>query len=252
MPRFFVAQDAIDGDSIIITGDDAHHILRVLRMKVSDELTVCDKKGTDYRTVITAMDHGSVSTKILSAAPSITEPPVSVTLFQALPKAAKMDSVVQTCTELGICKIVPCIMRRCVVKLEDNKAASKKADRWQAIAEAAAKQCGRGIIPKIAQPMYFDEAITALKAHDLAFAAYEQETTLTLKEVLKNAGLPKTAAFLIGPEGGIAPEEADALEQNGIPTVTLGPRIMRTETAGGALLAMLMYELGDVNRSKNS
>ncbi len=247
MPRFFVDADNIENDSITITGDDAHHIARVLRMHTGDTLTVCDKNGTDFDTVITALGGNTVQTKILSSAPARTEPPVCVTLFQALPKAAKMENIIQKCTELGIYKIIPCIASRCVVKLDDARDALKKTARWQAISEQAAKQCGRGIIPEISEPVTFDEALQSLKAYDVCFAAYEQETTGSLRQVLKNAGPPTTAAFLIGPEGGLAPEEAGALRQNGIPAVTLGPRILRTETAGAAVLAMLMYEIGDVN-----
>lgn len=246
MPRFFVQPQDIDGERLTITGSDARHIGKVLRMRKGDELTVCDCAGTDYRIRITSISAESVGADILFSMPSVAEPPLEVTLYQALPKSAKMETIIQKCTELGISKIVPCITARCVVKLENDSAAKKKVSRWQAVAEEAAKQSQRGRVPEIGLPVAFAEAAKRMKGCELCFVPYEMERERSIRQVLQNAEAPKTAAFFIGPEGGIAPEEAELLADSGIPTVTLGPRILRCETAPIAVLSMLMYELGDL------
>lgn len=248
MPKFFVAHDKITENQIVIDTEDVAHISRVLRLGAGDVITVCNSAGTDYEAEITALEQGRVICKILSCEQSASEPNIKVTLFQGLPKASKMEYIIQKTTELGIHEIVPAKLSRCVVKIDNKKDEAKKLDRWQKIAEAAAKQSGRGIIPKVSPVMTLDEIIEKSKDFDLFFVPYECEEQKTLREVLLSKKNVKTVGFVIGPEGGFDIAETDKLRQNGIDTVTLGKRILRTETAGEAVLAMTMYEIGDVNK----
>lgn len=247
MPRFFTARENISDTQLIIDNEDVNHISRVLRLGEGDEITVCDGQGFDYKVRIESVDSKKIVCDILEKNKSITEPNIEVTLFQGLPKASKMDYIIQKTTELGIAKIVPCALSRCVVKLENHKAEAKKVDRWQKVAEAAAKQSGRGIIPEIAMPVSIDTAIEELKKCDICFVPYECEDKTNLREVLTSAKDVKKAGFIIGPEGGFDLSEIEKIKAAGIKTVTLGRRILRTETAGEAVLTMIMYEIGDIN-----
>lgn len=244
MPKFFVPSENISGGFITIDEENSAHIGRVLRMKCGDRITVGDAAGADYECEITELGERVVC-RVLDMTRNASEPNISVTLYQALPKGSKMEYIIQKTTELGIVKIVPCALSRCVVRL-DKKEGEKKAARWQKIAAEAAKQSGRGIIPEVSVPITFARALKELKTHGNAFVPYEGEKIGRLRDVLtknKSADI----AFMIGPEGGFSPEEIAALEAENIPPVTLGPRILRTETAGEATLAMVMYEAGDIN-----
>ncbi len=247
MPKFFVSAENITDNEIIITNDDVIHIKKVLRAGVGDALVLCDGKGNNYNTEISEIKEKQILCKILSSEKADTESNISVTIFQGLPKASKMDYIIQKTTELGIVKIVPCKMARSVSKIENSKDAKKKCERWQKIAEEAAKQSGRGIIPEVIEPVDFSDAVRMMKEHDLSFAPYECEEDNKLKTVLNSQKNAKTIAFMIGPEGGFDLNETKILKDNNIPTVTLGKRILRTETAGEAVLSMIMYELGDIN-----
>ncbi len=247
MPKFFVTPDKITDNTIIIDTADVSHISRVLRLGAGDTLTVCDSRGIDYEARIGSVEEKRIVCDIISKKQSASEPPIEVTLFQGLPKASKMEYIIQKTTELGISKIVPVKLSRCVVKLDGEKEERKKTDRWQKISEAAAKQSGRGIVPKIGDIMTLREVIEKSKEFDIFFAPYECEQQKTLKEVLLSKDNVKTVGFIIGPEGGFDAAEAELLRNSGIETVTLGKRILRTETAGEAVLAMTMYEIGDIN-----
>ena len=243
MPKFFVPRENIDGDTIRIGGEDVVHIKRVLRMREGDTLNMCDSSGCDYLAKIREIGEKDIFLDVLEKKKSETEPPVKVTLFQGIPKAGKMDYIIQKTTELGIFEIVPSVLSRCVVKLDGDK----KIKRWQKISEEAAKQSGRGIIPEIKEPMNLKEAIEELKNFDLAFVPYECEEENCLRDVLKSKDDIKTVGFMIGPEGGFEKSEIDLLVENGITPISLGKRILRTETAGEAVLSMVMYEIGDIN-----
>lgn len=247
MPRFFTERENISDTQIIINNEDVTHISRVLRLDRGDEITVCDGSGFDYRAKIASVESKKIVCDIVEKSASSTEPNICVTLFQGLPKASKMDYIIQKTTELGITRIVPCVMSRCVVKLENRKAEMKKTERWTKVAEAAAKQSGRGVIPEVAMPVTLDEAIAQMKDCDICFAPYECEEDTSLKTVLTSVKEPKKIGFIIGPEGGFDLSEVERIKSAGIKTVTLGKRILRTETAGEAVLAMIMYELGDIN-----
>ena len=246
MPKFFVEPSKISNDIITIDTEDVNHITRVLRMKIGDKITVCDSMGYDYTAEIFEINQSCILCRELEKTKSDTEPALKVVLFQGIPKGSKMEYIIQKTTELGIFKIVPVSMSRCVSKIENKKDGDRKRERWQKISESAAKQSGRGIVPEISAPVAFEAAIQALSECDLAFAPYECEQDNSIKKVIKGINGNKTVGFIIGPEGGFAPEEIDKLTKLGISSVTLGKRILRTETAGEAVLSMLMYEANEL------
>ncbi|MBP3360023.1 MAG: 16S rRNA (uracil(1498)-N(3))-methyltransferase [Clostridia bacterium] len=245
MPKFFVEPSKVRDGKIIIDTEDVKHITRVLRMDTGSKLTVCDTCGFDYLAEVSSVSEKAVICTVLEKEKSDSEPKVQITLYQALPKGTKMEYIIQKTTELGIYRIVPVMMSRCVSKINSRGDGEKKAARWQKIAESAAKQSGRGIIPEVCPPVSFAEALGSLKSAELAFAPYECEAENGLKGLIHGAAYEK-AAFIIGPEGGFDPAEAELLKKSGIATVTLGKRILRTETAGEAVLAMMMYEAGEL------
>lgn len=245
MPKFFSSN--ISENRIIINSEDVRHIKNVLRLKAGDCVTVCDGKGFDYECTIAEIRDKEVECSINKKTAADTEPPIKVTLYQGIPKAAKMDYIIQKNTELGISGIVPCALVRCVAKIEDKKSEAKKLARWQKIAEEAAKQSGRGIVPQICEPCTLLDAIERLKEEDLAFAIYECESDRSLKKTLTTSRDVNSVGFLIGPEGGFDPAEIELLHRSGIRSIGLGRRILRTETAGEAVLSMIMYEIGDIN-----
>lgn len=240
MPRFFVTKEQITPEGITISGEDAKHIGKVLRAKCGEEITVCDGAGMDYQCEITAVGE-TVETKILSSQPSQSEPSVEVTLFQGLPKGEKMELILQKCVELGIHTIVPVATEFSIVKLDKKE--EKKIQRWQKIAEAAAKQSGRGRIPTVERVMNWKEALSAASQLDGAMIPYEKEQERGLRAFLQDFCGKRTMGIFIGPEGGFSEQEIAMAQQAGIVPVTLGKRILRTETAGMTALAIALYEL---------
>ena len=241
MPRFFVQSSAICEDSVTILGSDASHIARSLRMKVGDPLTVCDMQRTEYDCRIESISPDAVLARILSATQSQNEPPYRATLYMALPKGDKMEYIIQKAVEMGVCRIVPYRSERSVVKL-DAASGAKKAQRWQKIADAAAEQCGRGILPTVCEPVDFAKALSMAKEDTLAFVCYEDEQSLTLPTLLQNQNpIPETVGFFVGAEGGIAKAELDAFRAAGISSVGLGKRILRCESAPLFVLSCLSY-----------
>ena len=243
MSRFFIPREHISENQITVTGEDTVHITKVLRLKKGDTLTCCDGQGFDYEAKIAEVSKMTVLCDILRKTKSDTEPNIKVTLIQGIPKASKMDYIIQKTTELGISEIFPCELNRCVAKLDGEK----KIERWQKIAKEAAQQSGRGIVPTIRPKINISEAVKVLKSADISFVAYECEDKTVIKTVLKTKSEPKSVAFMVGAEGGFDKSEIDFLIENGIPSVSLGKRILRTETAGEAVLSMIMYEIGDIN-----
>ncbi len=239
MSKFFVDKNQITENSAKITGSDVGHIARVLRMEPGDELLLCDCEGYDYDAVIESVSKDEVDVKILQSYPCQNEPETEVTLFQGLPKQGKMELIIEKCTELGITTIVPVQMTRSVVKLSKDQA-EKKVERWQKTAREAAKQCGRGRIPKVTMPVTINELAEGDLPEFLLFP-YEAERASSVREAL-TGNKAKTAGIFIGPEGGFDSEEASRLQALGAHTVTLGPRILRTETAGLCALSVLLYE----------
>lgn len=245
MPKFFVKKEDIAGDSVTITGGDAAHISKVLRLSVGDSLLLCDSCGTDFDAEIVSCAKDAVTLRVANGRPCPAEPKLSVTLFQGLPKQGKMDYIIEKCTELGISSIVPVSCARSVVNLRDRQAEEKKLARWRKIAAESVKQCGRGVIPEVTNVMTVEEAIRFSSALDLTLAAYENERMLPLSSALKEKS-PRSLGIFIGPEGGFAEEEIALFIKNAIPTVTLGRRILRTETAGHTVLTAAMYEYGEM------
>ncbi len=235
MSKFFVDKSSVFVDNITITGTDVNHISRVLRMNIGDDIKICDKEGTDYFCKIQSITKDEVICSIESKEICPAEPKVKVTLFQCIPKQGKMDSIIQKAVELGVYEIVPVLSKRCVAKGE-------KSDRWQKIAAEAAKQCGRGIIPKVHPAIDFKEAVSELCKKELALFPYEEAKDGALKD------LPKvdSVGIIIGPEGGFAPEEVSRGEKLGAKIITLGKRILRTETAGSTVIAIVMNALDEM------
>lgn len=241
MNRFFIKRESIEETAITITGEDVQHITKVLRLQKGDRIMLCDGEGNDYLAEIREMDKHSVITKVLDKGASSGEPDIDVVLYQGIPKAAKMDLIIQKCTEMGINRIVPVFTARTVVKLESERDERKKIERWSKIAEEAAKQSGRGIVPIVDMPMNFTGALEDSKKLDMVIVPYELEDSVSVKEALQKNRAARIG-FFIGPEGGFQVEEVQEAKNAGAIPVTLGSRILRTETAGLAVLAAIMYE----------
>ena len=257
MHRFFVEKAAVGAAHIEITDkENVGHIGRVLRLRTGDRILVCDGEGWEYTCVLEEIGKQSVSARIEDKQKNATEPSVEITLYQGVPKGCKLDVTVQKCIELGVGRLVPVFMKRSVVSDKGNF--KKKADRLRTIAEAAAKQSGRGIIPPVEEAEDFGDMLEELRSYPLVLFPYENEDGATMKDALQAshsqlaAGSSDSAgqqdrpriAVVIGPEGGFADEEADALKAlDNCHCVSLGKRILRTETAGMAALAMILYEI---------
>lgn len=249
MYKFFVKEEQIEENKVQIIGEDVNHIKNVLRLQNDDNIQICnlDTKKT-YITKIIETQANSVITEILEECTYTTETNISIHIFQGLPKQEKMEQIIQKATEIGVNDITPVKMERCVVKL-DEKSASKKIERWQKIAEVAAKQSKRDQIPTIHSCINFKNLYEIIKNYDIVIVAYEEEKEWDIKQVLKEAkeNKCKEIAIVIGPEGGIAKEEINFL--NTLPnakTVTLGKRILRTETAPLVLVSCIMYEFDEM------
>lgn len=238
MHRFFVTQAQIAGGKATVTGEDVLHITRVLRLQPGEEADLCDGQGGEYRGRIEQMDGAAVVFGLSQRRDCDTEPRHRVTLYQCLPKAGKMETIIQKCVELGVCGVTPVVSARCVVK--PDRDFEKKRQRYQRVAYEAAKQSRRGIIPEVKPLITLSDIDTS--GHDLTLLAYEDETRTGLKAALADT-TALDIAIIIGPEGGFAAEEADMLRAKGAVSVRLGPRILRTETAGMAMLAMLLFGL---------
>lgn len=256
MSRFFVNASDIEGKYIDLTDrEDLHHMRKVLRLSIGDELDVSDGAAWEYRVRIEALSDQAARLVILDKQKFAREPRLQVTLFQGIPKASKMEGIIQKCVELGAHAIVPVFMERTVVVDKGNF--GKKLARWQKISDEAVKQCKRGIIPEVEEALQFRAMVDRLANYDLILFPYENEENRTIKDCLRgltaavagagagNAGrpLPGTVAIIIGPEGGFSDKEAALLDEAGAERVSLGKTILRTETAGPAALAMTMYEL---------
>lgn len=250
MPKFFVENNQIKNDTIYIKDKDVNHIKKVLRKNIEDEITICNENTKqDYLCKITNIEENEITCKILKKLETNVESNIEVSIFQGLPKADKMELIIQKSVELGVHDITPIEMKRCVVKLKE-KDKTKKIERWQKISEVAAKQCGRNYIPKINNIENLKEISEKIKDYDAVLVAYEEEKENTLKNELKllkkdNQENNKKIkiAIVIGPEGGIDKEEINALEKNGAKIITLGKRILRTETVALNILSIIMYEL---------
>lgn len=235
MPRFFC--DPVQGDTARISGEDARHLSRVLRLREGERLTLCDLQGFDYQAEAISIGAEEVLFRILSKAPNETEPSVRITLYQALPKGDKLEWILQKAVELGVSRIVPVETRFCVVKA-DPKNFEKKRERYQKIVREAAKQSGRGMIPEVSGILKFDEALREMQASDGARILFYEKGGSRVSELVR----PETEAvsIFIGSEGGFSEEEAQACVDAGIALGSLGKRILRCETAPLAALTLLL------------
>ncbi len=250
MPKFFIKSNQIKEDKVIITGEDVNHIKNVLRLNVDDDIQVCNlDTAVNYICGISKLDNEEIQCNIFNQINSDAESNIHINVFQGVPKSDKMELIIQKCVELGINEITPVEMKRCVAKI-DNKSKTKKLLRWQKISEVAAKQCGRDRVPKINDVTNIKKICNSIKEYDIVLLAYENEEENTLKNELlelknkKNENLK--IGIIIGPEGGLDKEEVEALKENGAKSVTLGKRILRTETVAFVLTSIIMYELGDL------
>ncbi len=245
MSRFFVQGSFEKNEAVRIDGLSAHHIGNVLRMKPSQAIALCDGQGTDYVCVIERFDGESVFVLVKEKMKTPTEPSVRISLFMAMPKADKLETVVQKAVELGVYEIIPFFSERCVSR-PDERSLGKKTERYSKISEEAAKQCNRGIIPKVLKAVGFTEMLQRAASFGLRLMAYEEERDISLKSALLKNGNFSDACIVIGSEGGFAPEEAAAARSAGLTTVSLGPRILRCETAPVAMLSAIMYHTGNI------
>lgn len=244
MPKFFVKNDQIDNGKVTINGEDVNHISNVLRMKKNDLINICNiETQENYIANITNISKTEVICNILEKIKSNAESNVEVDIFQGLPKSDKMELIIQKSVELGVKRIIPVEMKRCVVKL-DNKDKIKKVERWNKIAEVAAKQSGRNIIPIIDNIKNINEISNKFDEYDLVLLCYENEKEVFLKTVLKQYKnyTHIKIAVIVGPEGGIDISEVMHMQQYGAKVISLGSRILRTETVSLAMLSVIMYE----------
>lgn len=243
MQRFFVTPDQVGEDKIRIQGSDVNHMKNVLRMRPGEEVMVSDGNNRQYRCRVEDYPEGEAVLAILEAGLVDTELPSRIYLFQGLPKQEKMELIVQKAVELGVCQVIPVQTRRCVVKLDAKKAA-KKVQRWQQIAESAAKQAGRGYIPAVSEVMTFQEALAFSETLDIRLIPYELADGMEgTRKILDEIRPGQSVGIFIGPEGGFEKEEVGRAVEAGAMPITLGKRILRTETAGIAVLSILMYRL---------
>lgn len=247
MQHFFVPPSQVEETEIKVTGSDVNHMKNVLRMRIGEEVTVSDGNNCRYLCRVKAYKDTAEEAvlEVVRKQENDTELPSRIYLFQGLPKQDKMELIVQKAVELGVYKIIPVAAKRCVVKLDEKKA-KKKTERWQEIARSAAKQSGRGLVPEVRDVLPWREALEAAKTLDVVLIPYElargvEET----KEIIRNIRPGQSVGIFIGPEGGFEKEEVLSAAETGAKAITLGRRILRTETAGIAALSLLMFQLED-------
>lgn len=249
MYHFFTETEFFKESEATITGPDVNHIKNVLRMKPGERILLSDGKGTNCLCELTEIGAGEIKARILPEEVSDTELPVEMTLYQGLPKADKMEFIIQKCVELGVTRIVPVEMSRCVVKLDGKKEEAKRK-RWYGISESAAKQSKRMIVPEISAVMKYKDALKEAAASDLSLVPYEDSESLEgaggmerTRTLIKSLKPGQKCAVFIGPEGGFSDQEIEAALEAGFQTVTLGKRILRTETAGLFVLSAVGFML---------
>ena len=242
MYHFFVGEEQISGENAYIEGSDVKHIVNVLRMKTGEKLLISVKGDWDYLCKIVDIETDRVNLKVLESMEQ-RELPVNITLLQGIPKSDKLEMIIQKAVELGVSEIIPVKTKRVVVKIEEKKL-SAKLNRWNAIAESAAKQSKRSIIPKILEPQSIDNALEIVKDFDVKLIPYENADSIDkTRRILDNMDKTGNVSVFIGPEGGFEEDEVKKAIDLGFEVITLGKRILRTETAGLALLSNIMIRL---------
>ncbi len=242
MYQFFVTEEQIGREFITITGGDVNHIKNVLRMRPGETIRVSNQKGQDYFCKISEVGEDFVQADILETGAATTELPGKIYLFQGIPKGDRMEHVIEKAVELGVYEIIPVRMRYCVVKLDEKKQQAK-LKKWQALAMAAAKQSKRSLVPNIHPVMSYKEAIAYAFQSEACLIPYENENGMEgTKAALKKIRGKESVSILIGPEGGFAPEEIEAVKSRG-EVISLGKRILRTDTAAITAMSMVMMEM---------
>lgn len=239
MPRFFVSKEMIRDGAVTIIGSDAYHIGRSLRMAVGDEIYVSDGEGAQYLATLQKIRDDECVAQIVCECKS-SEPEMSLTLYMAYPKGDKLETVIQKAVELGATRIVPFESSRCIKRPKADKVA-KQSERLSKIAEEAAKQCGRCILPEVALPLSYTDMLRDAQGSELKLICYEKESDRTIKALLSEKK-PASIAVIVGCEGGFSPEEISEAIEAGCHSVTLGKRILRCETAPSAVLSMILYQ----------
>ncbi|MDD4565904.1 MAG: RsmE family RNA methyltransferase [Eubacteriales bacterium] len=242
MSRVFVdAKDVLDNTIKITDADDRKHMVKVLRLGIGDIISISDSVEFEYEAEIIAVEKDHIETRILDKQKFAREPELKITLFQGIPKQGKMETIIQKTAELGVYSIIPVFTDRTIVV--DNGNFHKKIERWQKVSDEAVKQCKRGIVPQIRQEITFKRMIEVICKYDFILFPYENEVRCSIKDCLREiTEKPKEIAVIIGPEGGFSDNEAETLIKNGAKSVSLGKTVLRTETAGMAAIAMVMYE----------
>ena len=248
MPKFFVKDNQVEDNKITILGDDVNHIANVLRMKVGDEIQICNTDTTEnYNVELNEFSKDSIVCKVLEKIASEAESSINLKIFQGIPRSDKMELIIQKSTELGVKAIVPVEMERCISKIT-GKDEKKKIERWQKISEVAAKQSGRDIIPKIEHVIKIKEISEHVSEYDMIIVPYKKAEGYSFKDAIEELKIKDNKnlniGIVIGPEGGYEPSEVELLQNAGAKVVTLGKRILRTETVALAMASVIMYELG--------
>ncbi|MBS6023140.1 MAG: 16S rRNA (uracil(1498)-N(3))-methyltransferase [Paeniclostridium sordellii] len=246
MDRFFVEKKNVnlENNTCIIEGEDVKHISKVLRCRVGEELEICDNDNNEYICEITSIDKSEVQLNIIDKVDIRRESDLKIKVYQGLPKGPKMEMILQKLTEVGVDEIILVQTKRTVVKVEDKKE-DKKIERWERIIYEAAKQSKRGKIPKLRGILSFKEALSDMGKNDLNIAPYENERTKSIKQAIKGQDINNIGIF-VGPEGGFEDTEIKDIEDIGGQSVSLGPRILRTETASLVASSIVLYELSDL------
>ncbi len=246
MDRFFVGKKNInlENKTCIIEGEDVKHISKVLRCRIGEELEICDNDNNEYICEITNIDKSQVELDIVEVVDIKRESDLKIKVYQGLPKGPKMEMILQKLTEVGVDEIILVQTKRTVVKVDDKKE-DKKIERWERIIYEAAKQSKRGKIPKLRGVLSFKEALADMKENDFNIAPYENERTKSIKQAIKGVDI-KNIGIFVGPEGGFEDTEIKAIEEIGGQSVSLGPRILRTETASLVASSIVLYELSDL------
>lgn len=246
MDRFFVGKNNInlENKTCIIEGEDVKHISKVLRCRIGEELEICDNDNNEYICEITNIDKSQVELNIVEVVDIKRESDLKIKVYQGLPKGPKMEMILQKLTEVGVDEIILVQTNRTVVRVDDKKE-DKKIERWERIIYEAAKQSKRGKIPKLRGVLSFKEALADMKENDFNIAPYENERTKSIKQAIKGVDI-KNIGIFVGPEGGFEDTEIKAIEEIGGQSVSLGPRILRTETASLVASSIVLYELSDL------
>lgn len=246
MDRFFVGKNNInlENKTCIIEGEDVKHISKVLRCRIGEELEICDNDNNEYICEITNIDKSQVELNLVEVVDIKRESDLKIKVYQGLPKGPKMEMILQKLTEVGVDEIILVQTKRTVVKVDDKKE-DKKIERWERIIYEAAKQSKRGKIPKLRGVLSFKEALADMKENDFNIAPYENERTKSIKQAIKGVDIKNIGVF-VGPEGGFEDTEIKAIEEIGGQSVSLGPRILRTETASLVASSIVLYELSDL------